>query len=35
VAQEILKKLPNTLLVAGSSNMLLFFASVFLALIIS
>lgn len=35
VAHEILKKLPNTLLLAGSSNMLLFFASVFLALTIS
>lgn len=35
VTQEILRKLPNTLLLAGSSNLLLFFASVFLALILS
>lgn len=34
-AQEILAKLPNTLLLAGSANLLLFLASVFLALILS
>jgi peptide/nickel transport system permease protein len=34
-AQEILEKLPNTLLLAGSANLLLFVASVFLALILS
>jgi peptide/nickel transport system permease protein len=34
-AQEILAKLPNTLLLAGSADLLLFLASVFLALILS
>lgn len=34
-AHEIMEKLPNTLLLAGSANSLLFLASVFLALILS
>ncbi len=35
VAGEILTLLPNTLLLAGSANLILFFASVFLALVLS
>ncbi len=35
VTAEIFAKLPNTLLLAGSANLILFFASVFLALVLS